>query len=207
MEASADTLIKNGLKINYLNFKVEKYVKPITPLQCFRCQKFGHLAANCKEPKVCVACSETHDENYKCYTLTKKCANCGQNHTANYAGCPIYKQKQFELKSKSNESNKANSSRGYSETVKSNQDNLQQKIDKQVLEVETLNKTIKESMEEIKKTIDTKITECEARIEDKINKITNKQNENIVDSLIEFYAVLKPDHIPNAKTTESIHNI
>jgi len=49
---------------------------------------------------VCVVCEELHDSAHcpasKDDCNSKKCGNCGGNHTANYRGCPVYK----ELKSR-----------------------------------------------------------------------------------------------------------
>lgn len=58
-------------------------------VQCFRCQKYGHGQAHCKDSIKCVKCGECH-RAYEC-TLTKnempKCANCGEQHVASYRGC------------------------------------------------------------------------------------------------------------------------
>lgn len=64
------------------------------PVQCFNCQEFGHTRAYCKLPSVCVACGELHSSS-SCTKIrtdpgSKKCSNCGGNHTANYRGCSAY---------------------------------------------------------------------------------------------------------------------
>lgn len=69
-------------------------------IQCFRCQKFGHGSRHCNMPVRCVKCGESHGSN-ECQLPTKaelekapeavrqmvKCANCNQNHTANFKDC------------------------------------------------------------------------------------------------------------------------
>lgn len=69
-------------------------------IQCFRCQKFGHGSRHCNMPVKCVKCGDSHGSN-ECQLPTKaelekapeavrqkvKCANCNQNHTANFKDC------------------------------------------------------------------------------------------------------------------------
>lgn len=70
-------------------------------VQCFRCQQYGHGMRNCNLQAKCVKCGERHltkdcqlptraevgseNSNSKAHI---KCANCSQNHTANFKGCP-----------------------------------------------------------------------------------------------------------------------
>lgn len=66
-------------------------------LQCLKCQRIGHTAANCEMEFRCVKCGESHipgecplnDET----TREKfRCANCKKvGHPANYAGCEFIK--------------------------------------------------------------------------------------------------------------------
>lgn len=76
----------------YIKIKVENYVKPEGPKQCFKCQGFSHVARNCHRKPNCVKCAGPHlTENCKKTTEEKpKCVNCGQSHTANYKGCNTY---------------------------------------------------------------------------------------------------------------------
>jgi hypothetical protein len=43
-----------------LRVAVETYTAPKGPLQCKRCQRFGHTQRNCGYAACCVACGETH---------------------------------------------------------------------------------------------------------------------------------------------------
>lgn len=75
--------------------------KTTDAVQCFRCQQFGHGMRNCNLQAKCVKCGELHLTS-ECRipprsSLTAdndqtrdqiRCANCKQNHTANYKGCP-----------------------------------------------------------------------------------------------------------------------
>ncbi|KAK9717082.1 zinc finger associated protein [Popillia japonica] len=60
--------------------------------QCFRCQRFGHAQSRCSAPRKCVACAGEHEARDclrpKCDPAT--CANCGEQHPANYRGCPRF---------------------------------------------------------------------------------------------------------------------
>lgn len=79
-------------------------------MQCKNCQKYGHGAANCYRPPVCIKCAEHHGSS-NCPaaksatdgilpTHKLKCANCGGNHTANYFGCPVRINKSASVKEK-----------------------------------------------------------------------------------------------------------
>lgn len=72
-------------------------------VQCFRCQQFGHGMKNCNLQPKCVKCgefhlsrecqlpkkSQSHSTDSGDTSSTKvRCANCSQNHTASYKGCP-----------------------------------------------------------------------------------------------------------------------
>jgi hypothetical protein len=81
-----------------LNVCVETYVAPKAPLQCKRCQRFGHTQRNCGYTPRCVACDEPHPSG-ECSTPRQqlKCCSCGGNHTANYRGCSKWKEAKAAL--------------------------------------------------------------------------------------------------------------
>ncbi|GBP52998.1 RNA-directed DNA polymerase from mobile element jockey [Eumeta japonica] len=60
--------------------------------QYHRCQLYGHASANCNANPRCVKCLVPHwtrDCPLSRDSAEKpSCVNCGQNHTANYRGCP-----------------------------------------------------------------------------------------------------------------------
>ena len=63
-------------------------------------QEYCYTKSYCKLRSVCVVCGGPHS-SAECSTVksdanSKKCSNCGGNHTTNYRGCPY-----LELKSKS----------------------------------------------------------------------------------------------------------
>jgi hypothetical protein len=49
-----------------LRVKVETYNAPKCPLQCKRCQRFGHKQRNCRYAPRCVACGDAHPSG-KCH--------------------------------------------------------------------------------------------------------------------------------------------
>lgn len=60
--------------------------------QCHKCQGWGHATTNCFAQPRCLKCAKGHstkdcdlEENG-----APKCANCGQDHTANSTSCPVY---------------------------------------------------------------------------------------------------------------------
>ena len=78
--------------LGYMCYDVRAYVPP--PLRCFKCQKFGHIAAVCKGKKRCSRCGGEHDYG-ECEEGAKvKCCNCGGEHSAAYGGCEASKKAQ-----------------------------------------------------------------------------------------------------------------
>jgi hypothetical protein len=71
-----------------LRVSVESYVGPNGPLQCKRCQRFGHTQRNCGYAPRCVACGGSHLFG-GCSTAREQhqCCGCGGNHMANYRVC------------------------------------------------------------------------------------------------------------------------
>ena len=82
---------------------VEEPHKRSGPVQCMNCQEFGHTKSYCKLRAVCVACGDFHPSS-QCSAAKegqdRKCGNCGGNHSANYRGCPVYKELLKRLKTK-----------------------------------------------------------------------------------------------------------
>ena len=94
--AEVEAIISNKITCpqTEIIFKVEEFRAPISVLQCYNCQNFGHSAKNCKAKIKCVICGEGHSHK-ECPNREKqpKCANCKGPHVANYKGCPAYKKK------------------------------------------------------------------------------------------------------------------
>ena len=62
-----------------LRVSVETHMAPKGPLQCKRCQRFGHTQRYCGYAPRCVAFGEDHHSG--------ECCSYGGNHTAYYRGC------------------------------------------------------------------------------------------------------------------------
>lgn len=76
--------------IGYMCYDVRPYVPP--PLRCFKCQRFGHVAAVCKGKQRCGRCGGDHEYG-KCDEGAKlKCCNCGGEHSSAYRGCEASKK-------------------------------------------------------------------------------------------------------------------
>jgi hypothetical protein len=81
-----------------LRVSVESYLAPKGPLQCKRCQRFGHTQRNGGYAPRCVACGGSHLSG-GCSTPREQpqCCGCGGNHTANYRGCVKWKEARAAL--------------------------------------------------------------------------------------------------------------
>lgn len=95
----ASTQLPEYVYLNHWRHEVSVYVPPVK--QCLRCLRFGHIAKFCRNAEVCSICTASH--NFRACTVKTedaKCANCGGNHVAIAAACPMKKQKIEENKVK-----------------------------------------------------------------------------------------------------------
>ena len=74
-----------------MSYQVREYIPP--PLRCYKCQKYGHVAAVCRGKARCGKCGGEDHEYGKCKQGVKvKCCNCGGEHSAAYKGCEAHKR-------------------------------------------------------------------------------------------------------------------
>ncbi|CAL9702163.1 unnamed protein product [Knipowitschia caucasica] len=74
----------------YLNYNVRMYEPP--PLRCFKCQKYGHIAAYCKGTQACGRCGGEHDYGACGTGVREKCVNSGGAHSVGYRECEARKR-------------------------------------------------------------------------------------------------------------------
>ena len=80
------------VKISYYPERVKQYV-PV-PLECFKCQKYGHHREACRERQTCAKCSEKDLEHMEEKSLKEiRDANCQQDHPACARSCNVYKKR------------------------------------------------------------------------------------------------------------------
>lgn len=96
------TELPEHIVIGYQQFQVRRYIP--NPWQCFKCQRFGHSAADCKAKARCMLCAGQHlsndcpqKEEGRVPNAVLKCANCQGNHSSNFGGCvQIQKAREVE---------------------------------------------------------------------------------------------------------------
>lgn len=76
----------------HLKLTIEDYKFKQGPLQCYKCQGFGHKADACFIKPKCVKCAKEHltKDCDAGSDITPTCANCLKQHTANFKECPKY---------------------------------------------------------------------------------------------------------------------
>ena len=84
-------MLHHSIQINQSTSKIRKYI-PKTQTRCTKCQKLGHLRKQCKQAPRCVRCAGYSCAPHNCKSASRKCVNCGQNHSASYKNCPILEQ-------------------------------------------------------------------------------------------------------------------
>jgi hypothetical protein len=86
---TADTILKDGLKVGFIRLRAERFIPFPRLTQCFQCQGFGHLARECPrkaDPPICRKCTGAHRAQ-ECKEAPK-CANCDGEHPSSSGKCP-----------------------------------------------------------------------------------------------------------------------
>lgn len=87
----------NHVFIYNMCFRTQDYNSRPRIIQCFSCNRFGHIAPTCNRKRSCAFCSGEHKEadceiKKKQETDQYKCSNCGQCHTSFDRSCETYKK-------------------------------------------------------------------------------------------------------------------
>lgn len=78
------------VQLGYMSYPVREYVPH--PLRCFKCQRFGHVATQCRGKLRCAKCGNEHEYGQCGDNAELKCCNCGGQHSAAYGGCVKQKE-------------------------------------------------------------------------------------------------------------------
>ena len=77
----------------YIDFSRCNISDRLRIIQCYRCQRFGHVSNNCSSPsQVCRYCTGCHDGRQcpiKSDSKKYSCINCKASHSSTYAKCPV----------------------------------------------------------------------------------------------------------------------
>jgi hypothetical protein len=90
----ANNALKNGTVWHSHSLSNRPYCKEGRVKMCKKCQKYGHVHAQCPDPKFhCGLCAEEHP-TWECPSkqsrdLTPKCVNCNGSHKTSSDSCPV----------------------------------------------------------------------------------------------------------------------
>jgi hypothetical protein len=93
-----DTLLQAGLRISFCLFRCEPAKPNDIPLQCKKCNGFGHPMKHCRvDNEICPRCGAQQRSN-DCQSTTVRCSNCNGNNEATSKQCPIFMEQQKRLR-------------------------------------------------------------------------------------------------------------
>ena len=118
--------VKHGIKFEGLIYDIREYIdREKKIVKCFKYSKFGHFTNICKQQEKCPRCNNLKSRcKGSCNKEIWKCINCGGDHSAAWAGCPICKEKLKEVNTKIQ-------IKIYSQVAASNIDNVNDKLIKE----------------------------------------------------------------------------
>lgn len=102
---AANKILRDGITIRGRHISGRKSIP--TPMRCNNCQKFGHMARECKAKTKCARCAKEH-KTFECESNDdeRACANCGDTgHGAASRDCWYLKDKIREMEKKRPELN------------------------------------------------------------------------------------------------------
>ncbi|MGL5710893.1 MAG: hypothetical protein ACRCW9_08670, partial [Cetobacterium sp.] len=85
-----EEVLSTRVMVGFMSYSVREYIPP--PLRCYKCQRFGHVAAVCTGRQRCGQCGGEHKYGECGEDAKLKCCNCGGEHSAAYGGCEIRKR-------------------------------------------------------------------------------------------------------------------
>ncbi|KAL1122322.1 hypothetical protein AAG570_003727 [Ranatra chinensis] len=96
-----DDVLKKLTSLLAMEVTVVPYKQPPTPLQCFKCQRFGHSAQYCMADPRCVKCGMQHSsKDCNIERPLFRCVLCEGNHPASYKGCIAHKERAKKITNK-----------------------------------------------------------------------------------------------------------
>ena len=76
-----------------LGYTIESYCRKTQVKQCYRCQRFGHIAFDCKSKhQKCGRCCGETRQRRDCTASDPKCANCFGPHASSDRSCPKFQE-------------------------------------------------------------------------------------------------------------------
>ena len=169
-------LLNQSIKIDEERYNVRIYITE-QQIRCTNCQAFGHLSRACKAQARCVRCSGYKCEKNNCKENFRKCANCGENHSAAYKNCNAVKthiKGQFERRKQISyaEMTKQNMA-----TITSNQNNYEQE-----------NKELKDIIKNLTKSI-TRLTDMMTQIQYQQKQTTERLPTIITEAILKTHSM------------------
>ena len=77
-------VVPKRVVIGCSQYRVRPFVPP--PLRCYKCQRYGHIAAGCKGKLRCGKCGGEHGNGQCPEGAEEKCVNCGGKHPVFFGG-------------------------------------------------------------------------------------------------------------------------
>ncbi|KAI1001063.1 hypothetical protein K3495_g7139 [Podosphaera aphanis] len=85
----ADRAINKGIMWRFELRATELFRSGFRAMQCFNCQRYGHIAKMCTAEAKCGKCAGEHNTRECSGKQEVRCSNCGKKHTSWDQSCPV----------------------------------------------------------------------------------------------------------------------
>lgn len=180
-KSTAETAIKEGLKISAMLVKCEKPIPRIEPQQCYKCQNFNHTTKECPNEQACGKCTSKDHRSKDC-TKTRpeyKCALCNGQHAAWYNGCTVKIQEIRAMAQKENEKQKQLPTAQPATKKEMNQMQKAQLRTQETVtqKIEHIGESCNEQIEKLRKEMHERYDSMESKIDTYMKSLRNLINE------------------------------
>lgn len=94
-----EAAIKAGITLEHVHVRVEEFVTRKMIIQCYRCERYGHMSTICDGEETCTNCGEKKhcEDTVKC-DKPAKCVNCNGAHgSRDKSQCRKYQELNYKL--------------------------------------------------------------------------------------------------------------
>jgi hypothetical protein len=94
-EEAEKLLRSDGVTFGGGGLMISRFEERRTPVLCFNCRRFGHIARDCRRPVTCDMCAQ--EGHAQCETVNLRCVNCQGLHRSSSSKCHEFEKEKDRI--------------------------------------------------------------------------------------------------------------